>query len=179
MAASRRGLLGRLRLRALFFLTLTSVDAIPGRPWRLQCPNRTSHGPGVPTLELVLPSRVAQTLAAAHANRATAVPVWRCTRYLWVTTVQLVRRPVFSERAGQRWKGRGASLREAVARVASNLFLRDINDINVGAPLADGRCGYWRMGCPCGRAPGRPSTQPWSAGGRHANTCRSCPLHCA
>ena len=97
--------------------------------------------------------------SALTANRATAVPVWRCTRYLWVTTVQLVRLPVFSERARQRWKGRGASLREAVARVASNVFSRDIN---VDAPLADGRCRYWRMGCPCGRAPGRPSTPPWS-----------------
>ena len=59
-----------------------SVDAVRGRPWLLPCPNRTSHTPGVPTLELVLPSRVAEMLAAAHANRAMAVPVWRCIRYL-------------------------------------------------------------------------------------------------
>ncbi|CAE7036205.1 unnamed protein product [Symbiodinium sp. KB8] len=72
---------------------------------RAACPNRTSHGPGFQTLELVLPSRVAQTLVAAHANRAMALPVWRCMHSIPWVTVQLVRLPVFSERTGPRWKG--------------------------------------------------------------------------
>ena len=58
----------------------------------------------------------------------------------WVTTVQLVRRPAFSEHAD----ARGAALeraaarvcREAGARVATNVFLRDMN---VDVPLANGR----------------------------------------
>ena len=51
--------------------------------------------------------------------------------------------------------------REAGARVATNVFLRDMN---VDVPLADGRrIEVLANGLPCGRAPRRPSTPPWSS----------------
>ena len=69
------------------------------------------------------------------------------------------------ERAGAR------VCREAGARVASNVFLRDMN---VDVPLADGRrievlAVDTTLVSPLARY----------AGGRRATTCRSCPQHCA
>ena len=55
---------------------------------------------------------------------------------LWVTTVQLVRRFVLGARGAALEKAAARVCREAGARVATNVFLRDMN---VDVPLADGR----------------------------------------